>query len=418
MNSSVIRESLDVPAARAGQDSLLRLRYRAFSLHHQGYLEAAESAYQRILARSPGDLEVRQALGVLALQTGKYAWALQLLSQVAQTHDSADLQDYLGCAFYGLSRFEEALRCHERAIATQWQHASARRHRAQALHALGRLEEVAGAAEYARVTEREPVAAAIVTEGPAAAATVLSAQSSTLRRLDWRVRLSGAAPTVASCVLAALLGSELAATAWALLARESPPAIKDVPAASRTATKVRLDVSPIVTAHLFGVPEQHRNLEPPAAAQSDLKLTGTLASDDPQHGIAIIGDQDGSYVYAVGESLDGAMLHEVFQDHVILERNGSFESLSLPRERTRFASIAPPANAVGQGESATPDTLGLSRAVFMKWGLLRGDIVVAVNGTKLESGRNGDVWKNVSNGSSVTVLRRGVLKDITLDMSP
>ncbi len=54
----------------------------------------------------------------------------------------------------------------------------------------------------------------------------------------------------------------------------------------------------------------------------------------------------------------------------------------------------------------------------MKWGLQRDDIVVAINGTKLDSGRHGDIWKNVTNDSSVTVLRRGVLEDITLRPSP
>ena len=424
MNPTANQKSLDLPAARAGPDFLIRLRYRAFSSHHQGHLQAAESAYQQVLARTPGDLEVRQALGVLALQAGKYAWALQLLSQVAQTHDSADLQDYLGCALYGLSRFEEALRCHERAIAMQWHHQPARLHRAQTLRELRRLEQATAAAKTARATEPDRAAAAVAmavpaqfpeADAPPAAVKPASAGSCTLRRLDWRVRLIGAAPTVASCVLAALLGSELAATAYALLARTSPT--PDMPPPPRTPV-VPFDVSPILTAHLFGVALQNRNLEPASAVRVDLKLTGTLASDDPRRGIAIIGDQGTSRVYSVGESLDGATLHEVYQDHVILEHDGSFESLSLPRERSLLASMAPPGNPGPGDEFPSSVTPGQSRAAFMKWGLQRDDIVVAINGTKLDSGRHGDIWKNVTNDSSVTVLRRGVLEDITLRPSP
>jgi type II secretory pathway component PulC len=58
---------------------------------------------------------------------------------------------------------------------------------------------------------------------------------------------------------------------------------------------------------------------------------------------------------------------------------------------------------------------GKDRAKFMKSGLMGGDIVVAVNGAKLDSA-SGDLWKHVSNGSLITVLRRGVTKEITLDV--
>jgi len=61
---------------------------------------------------------------------------------------------------------------------------------------------------------------------------------------------------------------------------------------------------------------------------------------------------------------------------------------------------------------------GKDRARFMKSGLVGGDIVVAVNGMKFDSDSGSDLWKQVSSGSSVTVLRRGVLKDITLNVSP
>ncbi len=68
-------------------------------------------------------------------------------------------------------------------------------------------------------------------------------------------------------------------------------------------------------------------------ARADLKLTGTLATDNPRNGMAIIREQGKSHAYAVGESIDGASLAQVYKDHVILERNGAFESLSLPRGR-------------------------------------------------------------------------------------
>jgi regulator of sirC expression with transglutaminase-like and TPR domain len=96
---SAMHDLPDLPATDAGQEFLNRLRQRAFSSHRRGELEAAESAYQRILEKSPADFEVRRALGALALQTGKHRWAIQLLSQVAQYQDSADLQAQLGTAY-------------------------------------------------------------------------------------------------------------------------------------------------------------------------------------------------------------------------------------------------------------------------------------------------------------------------------
>jgi type II secretion system protein C len=593
---SAMHDLPDSAAPDGGQDFLRRLRQRAFSAHERGEFDAAESAYQRILERSPGDFEVRQALGGIALQTGKHRWAVQLLSQVALDHDSADLQSQLGTAFCGLLRLNDALRCFERAIAAQFDHMTARINRAQVLHALGRLEEAAAA--YARTielgldtaevhtlrgvtlgalgrseesvacfdralalqpgyvpalvnlgtqlrkltsaaeaparqqqetaldarsfealvksaaallatgnfeaaleaaecaialrpdaaieanqhksaalagiqqrhqtTRREqdstpPVppieaATALVDEpirvgelaqlmgelpeaqAPAPAAQSPPARLGSLRRFDWSVLLGGAAPTVASCILSALVGSELARAAIAALGGQPLPVVA-APLQVRAAPK-GFDVEPIVSAHLFGQ-VQPENQDPATASPSTaaLKLTGTLATGDPRHGIAIIGDQAKSHVYSIGESLDGASLWEVYQDHVILERNGAYESLSLPRGPSLLGSSAPPAAAGISGQLDTRPPIdewaaaklqtnnagaplgirvvpGKDRARFMRSGLVGGDLIVAVNGMKFDSDASSDLWTQVSSGSSVTVLRRGVLKEITLNISP
>jgi len=576
---SAMHDLPDFAAPDAGQEFLNRLRQRALACHERGEFDAAESAYQRILERSPDDFEVRRALASVALQTGKHRWAVQLLSQVAQSQDSADLQAQLGTAFCGLLRLDEALRCYERAIAAQFDHMQARVNRAQVLHALGRLAEAAHA--YARTVElgldtaevhtlhgvtlaaldrteesvacferalalepgyvpahanlgiqlrklksaaealarQQPEAAldsrsfealvksaaALIASGnfeaaleaaecaialrPAAAAEAVqhkavavaaielrretapdgkshpvveaptiveetersaepasveqpprpaaapvaraTAQAGSLRRPDWSVLLTRAAPAAASCILSALVGSELARAAIEALGRGSMPVIA-TPVRVQTPPK-GLDVEPIVAAHLFGR-VRPENQDPASATPStaDLKLTGTLAMDDPRHGIAIIGEQGKSQVYSIGESLDGASLWEVYQDHVILERNGAYESLSLPRGPSTAVAPGKPAarppiaawadsklqtNSAGSplGIRVVP---GKNRALFMKSGLVGGDIVVAVNGTKFDSDSSGELWKHLSSGSSVTVLRRGVLKDITLNISP
>jgi type II secretion system protein C len=495
---SAMHDLPDPPAPEAGPEFLDRLRQHAFSHHQRGEFAAAELAYQRILGKFPADFEVRHALGAVALQTGRYRWALQLLSQVASFQDSADLQAELGSAYCGLSRLDDALRCYERAIAGQFDHLSARVNRAQVLHAMGRFEEAAAAyrrtialglnnaaihtlhglslSELGRTEEsiacfhralaldpgylaahvnlaaqlRKPGAAAALAgpapppaqveeladaHEPAEVERPSAARLDSLRRLDWRVLLPGAAPTLASCLLSALVVSELVHAAMVLHAAK-PSALAAAPLPIHAAPQ-GLDVAPIVAAHLFG---QVKELKDPAAAApsiANLKLTGTLATGDPRHGIAIIGDQATTHVYSIGESLDGASLWEVYQDHVILERNGAYETLSLPRGPSLKGSTASPSAGVrGELEAGAlmdeladsrlqtdgaGSTLGIrvvpgkDRAKFMKSGLMGGDIVVAVNGAKLDS-TSGDLWKHVSNGSSITVLRRGVTKEITLDV--
>ena len=65
-----------------------------------------------------------------------------------------------------------------------------------------------------------------------------------------------------------------------------------------------------------------------------LVLTGTIAGNDPQNGLAILGQSaQTAKVYAVGDNVPGgAKLHSVYSDRVIIDRNGQLESLALPRQ--------------------------------------------------------------------------------------
>jgi general secretion pathway protein C len=85
--------------------------------------------------------------------------------------------------------------------------------------------------------------------------------------------------------------------------------------------------------HLFG---QSSALVAPVVIDApetslDLRLLGTLASEDPKSGLAIITDSEGlEAYYGVGDELPGrAELHEIHSEKVILVRQGRFETLSL-----------------------------------------------------------------------------------------
>jgi general secretion pathway protein C len=83
-------------------------------------------------------------------------------------------------------------------------------------------------------------------------------------------------------------------------------------------------------------------------------LQGTLATDDPKSGLAIIADDQGREgYYGVGDELPGdARLHEIHAERVILVRQGQYESLSL-RETTPADQVST-TNRRGRQVTATP----------------------------------------------------------------
>jgi tetratricopeptide (TPR) repeat protein len=117
------------------------LRERSFALHERGDLGAAESAYSAVLERAPYDFEVKHALAVLAVQTGRYAFAAELIAVVIEASQSAAAHTCLGNALQGLSRLDDALRSYDCAIALESDYAPAHINRGHVLRSLGRLAE-------------------------------------------------------------------------------------------------------------------------------------------------------------------------------------------------------------------------------------------------------------------------------------
>jgi tetratricopeptide (TPR) repeat protein len=136
--------------ASSKQDASIHAqRERAFALHERGELSAAQYVYRDVLQRSPHDLEVMHALGVLALQTSQYAYALEVLMPLVRAHPSAAAHGDLGNALCGLSRFDEAIRRYDDAIALEPGYAPAHVNRGHALRTLGRLVEALGSYDRA-----------------------------------------------------------------------------------------------------------------------------------------------------------------------------------------------------------------------------------------------------------------------------
>jgi len=279
------------------------------------------------------------------------------------------------------------------------------------------------------------------------------------RTNDWLSRLRGNGPHLASLGLSALIAAELARVALSLL---GGPVKSPQPVIARGAElqqRPAANVPALIMAHPFGVRPADPGAQDPANAplsSANLVLAGTIATQDPKHGIAIISDGGPSKVYSVGDNVSGASLHSVYLDHVILDRNGSLETLLLPRMLPGDRSIASARrmtpdprtlsavnnirrmvqqdpgildqvmrvvasydNAAGKlrGFRAYP---GRNRAIFNKLGLKPGDLVTAINGQTLDDPqRSQEVFNTIQTSDRVTVTieRGGQKQDISLNIA-
>jgi general secretion pathway protein C len=278
---------------------------------------------------------------------------------------------------------------------------------------------------------------------------------------DWLSRLQANGPKLVSLVFGALILLQLLVIGSSLISKPLKVP-QPVPAALPRAQRSGADIQTVVSAHLFGVAAADSSAQDPDNApqsSANLLLAGTIATQDPRHGVAIISDGGApSKVYSVGERISGAALHSVYLDHVILDRAGVLETLLLPRQlppsgrapavtrrvpgsdpRTAAAvdnirrmvqqdpsildqvmrTVASYDNAAGKlrGFRAYP---GRNRAIFSKLGLKAGDLVTAINGTPLDDPqRSQDVFNTIQTSDHVTVTieRGGQRQDITLNIA-
>ena len=281
------------------------------------------------------------------------------------------------------------------------------------------------------------------------------------RTNEWLSRLQSNGARWVSFALAALIAVELARIAISLLS--GGPVKSPQPVLSGQAPRSQhpaLDIQNVISAHLFGVATIDPTSQDPANAppsSANLVLTGTIATQDPKHGVAIISDSGPAKVYSVGDKVGGASLHSVYLDHVILDRAGTLETLALPRQLLAGTRGPPLARRPGadprtvtavdnirhlvqqdpglldqvmrvvasydnnagklRGFRAYP---GRNRLVFTKLGLKPGDLVTAINGTPLDDPqRSQEVFNTIqtSDHATVTIERGGQKQEITLNIA-
>jgi len=119
------------------------------------------------------------------------------------------------------------------------------------------------------------------------------------------VSLAGQRPERVAWTLGALIAVELARIAAALLSGQvkSPEPVLE---ASAPRPKPGVNVQALISAHLFGVAVADPSTKDPNNAplsSANLALAGTIATENPKKGIAIISDGSPSKVFVVGDNV-------------------------------------------------------------------------------------------------------------------
>jgi general secretion pathway protein C len=266
----------------------------------------------------------------------------------------------------------------------------------------------------------------------------------------WRTLLLAEGPRIATWVLSVALAAQAAFL------------VTDVASGSKTTVPVRktptrthqLNIAAITQAHIFGMAEVAPQDEGNAPPGQGFVVTGIIAGSDPKAGLAIVGTTpESAQVYAVGDMVPGGVrVHSVYSDHVIIDRNGQLESLTLPHEAGP-PGAPPPSTASLQTESAPLERMrrmiaeqpsiigdvmrpqpvidhgrmngfrvypGRDRMAFMRLGLRPGDQVTAINGTPLDDrDRSEQILRTLTSSSEarVTVIRGGQQQDLVLNVA-
>jgi general secretion pathway protein C len=285
------------------------------------------------------------------------------------------------------------------------------------------------------------------------------------RLADWRDRrehwLAGANRHLAPAVAAALvivIANQFATLTWVLVPGSTSFAAPVLwPVAARPAPA---DFSSLSGSRLFGEAAEQPHVAVAAVADApdttlSVTLTGILSKDgDPNGSAGIRSGSNDERAYYVGQTIagtDGATLHSVYADRVLLDRNGRVETLRLPTELSppgnappnarsplaqeeasaaplrdvfrqnaaTFSEIIRPAPHVQEGQLVGIRLMpGRDRATFEALGFQSGDVVTDVNGSVLDDISQAlKIFEALgqSTQANVTVLRDGVPQVLVID---
>jgi general secretion pathway protein C len=280
---------------------------------------------------------------------------------------------------------------------------------------------------------------------------------------QWLRTVSRYVPPVAAVVLVLAIAYRLAELTWLVVPGDSPAAPPPAVAAVRSTPGASSSLDSLANWHPFG--EASQAAPEPAAEQVvdapdttlSLVLNGVWARADPEDGTASISSGRGEQkFYHSGAPIDGgngATLHSVYENRVLINRSGRLETLRFPQPEELagaappMARVAPPtpqntggslrevlsanASRITDVIRASPHleggqmvgyriTPGRDRDAFAALGLEPGDVLTDVNGTVLnDMATSLQVFESLGEASmaTVTVLREGTPQVIVIDMT-
>jgi type II secretion system protein C len=261
-----------------------------------------------------------------------------------------------------------------------------------------------------------------------------------------RILVAQWAPRLASLLFTLLILAEGGRVVRALLSKQ--PLVEPYRLEKKQQGETRIDVQTIVRAHLFGISDK---IFPESKAASttidNFLLQGTVTTESPTRGVAILSKAGAVKVLMVGDEIGGGTLRAVYVDHVNLNYEGKLISVALPlRQGTVKQSTAAidafsllddesPQGIVVLGDairaSASIDEVSNHlrgfliepskvRRVFYHFGLRDKDLVISINGASVvdeDSARSQQVLDTMlhSSQSVITVVRAGASQEIVLD---
>ena len=277
---------------------------------------------------------------------------------------------------------------------------------------------------------------------------------------QWFTAINRYLPPGVTAVLVIAIAYQLATLTWTLVPGSTPVVAPTVRPAGDAGAAPASDYGALTRSHLFGEAAEQPDVSVPAVVDApdttlNLVLRGILSKEEDLNGSVIIESNGQSKTYYVGgtiEGADGATLHSVYSDRVLLNRSGRLETLRLPKELTasagspmaipqrlpqapqqsslrevisenasRLTDIIRPSPHVQEGQvvgfRVNP---GRDRATFEALGFQAGDVVTDINGTVLDDPSQGlAVFQSLgeSTQANVTVLRDGVPQVIVIDTS-
>jgi general secretion pathway protein C len=271
-------------------------------------------------------------------------------------------------------------------------------------------------------------------------------------------------PPAVATVLVLAIAYRLAELTWLVVPStppDSPPPPVAVPRSVAPGPGAETTLASLANWHPFGEPAAV-TAEPivPTLDAPDTTLALILASvhafPSPTDGYAGIssgrGEQKLYHAGAVIDSANGATLHSVYADRVLIDRGGRIETLRFPEPQELGGRAAPPTARLAPPPDSTASlrevisanasritdiiraaphiegeqmigyrvTPARNREAFAALGLEPGDILTEVNGTALNDPASSlQVFESLGEASmaTVTILRGGSPQVVVIDMT-